>query len=285
MDTVAIFGVGLIGGSFAQALRKAGFAGKILGVSSEATLRRALELGVIDAAATPRKAAEEADLVYLAQPVLAILDTLAVINEWVRPDALVTDAGSTKLAIVRRATELLTKTQFLGGHPLAGKEKRGLDSADGDLFRGRTYVLTPVSDAGLATPRAHEFRSWLEQIGAIATILDAEEHDRTVALTSHLPQLASIGLGMLLCQKDCIDKGAFGPGLVDSTRLALSPYQVWADILATNAGSIDQALAEYIGVLETLRHDLTGPNMSEHFRSAAFLANRVRTTKSNSSGF
>ncbi len=285
MNTVAIFGVGLIGGSFARALRKAGFAGKILGVSSEATLRRALELGVIDAAASPQIAAEQADLVYLAQPVLVILDTLAALNEWVRSDALITDAGSTKLAIVQRATESLTNAQFLGGHPLAGKERRGLDSADGDLFRGRTYVLTPVSEADLATPRAREFQSWLERIGALTTILDAEEHDRVVALTSHLPQLASIGLGMLLAQKHCIEKGAFGPGLLDSTRLALSPYEVWADILATNAASIDQALSAYIGVLETLRHDLTEPKMGDHFRSAALLATEARSTKSNPSGF
>lgn len=279
MHSVAIFGVGLIGGSFALALRKAGFAGKILGVSSDATLRRALDLGVIDAAASPQTAAEEADLVYLAQPVLAILDILKPLNDWVRSDALITDAGSTKSAILQRAAVTLTKAQFLGGHPLAGKESRGLDSADADLFRGRTYVLTPVSEAALTTSCARELQDWLERIGATVTILNAEEHDRSVALTSHLPQLASVALAMLLGQTDSVEKGAFGPGLLDSTRLALSPYEVWADILATNTASIDQALSAYIGVLETLRRDLTGPQMSEHFRSAAILANQARAAK------
>lgn len=280
MNSVAIFGVGLIGGSFALALRKAGFTGKILGVSSEGTLRRALDLGVIDAAASAESAARQADLVYLAQPVLAILDTLAALNNWVRPEALVTDAGSTKLAIVRKAAESLTKAQFLGGHPLAGKESRGLEAADADLFQGRTYVLTPRADSDLGTHAVRQFKSWLERIGSVITVLGPEEHDRTVALTSHLPQLASIALSMLLAQKDCIGTGAFGPGLLDSTRLALSPYEVWADILATNSSSIDQALSEYIGVLEALRQDLTQPGMKEHFRSAAFLANRVRSAKS-----
>ncbi len=285
MNTIAIYGVGLIGGSFALALRKSGFAGRILGVSSPPTLTRALENHIIDEAASPKIAAQQADVLYLAQPVRVILDSLPELDKWVRPDALVTDAGSTKQAIVARAAESLTGAQFLGGHPLAGKESRGLDSADADLFRGRTYVLTPVSAGALATPRAREFLSWLKRMGAVPTIMDAEEHDRTVALTSHLPQLGSIALGMLLAQKDCVDQGAFGPGLLDSTRLALSPFEVWADILATNSGFIDQALTELISVLETLRHDLTKPEMSNHFATAALLANRVRGTKRNPSGF
>ncbi|MDQ6760959.1 MAG: prephenate dehydrogenase [Acidobacteriota bacterium] len=285
MNTIAIYGVGLIGGSFALALRKGGFAGRILGVSSPGTLTRALENRIIDEAASPESAAQQADVLYLAQPVRAILDSLPELNKWVRPDALITDAGSTKQAIVAQAAESLMGAQFLGGHPLAGKESRGLPSADADLFRGRTYVLTPASADALATPRAREFLSWLERIGAVPTIMDAEEHDRTVALTSHLPQLGSVALAMLLAQKNCVDQGAFGPGLLDSTRLALSPYEVWADILATNSGFIDQALTAFIAVLETLRHDLTKPEMSAHFGTAALLANRVRSTKPNPSGF
>ena len=276
MNSVAIFGVGLIGGSFALALRKAGFAGKILGVSSEATLRRALDAGIIDGAASPQTAAEEADLIYLSQPVLAILDSIPGLNDRVRPEAMITDAGSTKVAIVQRAVQSLTRAQFLGGHPLAGKESRGLASADADIFRGRTYVLTPQSPADLLTPQALAFRSWLDRIGAVTVIVDADEHDRTVALTSHLPQLASIALGMLLADRDAVAKGIFGPGLVDSTRLALSAYEIWADILATNAGAIDLVLADYIKALNVLRRDLQEPEMKEHFRSAAALAHHVR---------
>ena len=277
METVAIFGVGLIGGSFALALRKAGFAGTILGVSSEATLARAIKLQVIDAAASVQTAAQEADLLYLAQPVHAILSTLVELNQWVRPGALITDAGSTKQAIVQRAAESLTKTAFLGGHPLAGKENRGLAAAEADLFRGRPYVLTPTSADELKTPAAESFRDWLERIGAIPVILDAGEHDRTVAFTSHLPQMASTALGMLLSRKDYLANGVFGPALLDSTRLALSPYEIWADILETNAAWIHMALSEYIEALDALRRDLTAPEMAGHFESAAAVAERLRT--------
>lgn len=153
MNTVAIFGVGLIGGSFALALRSAGFRGRILGVSSPGTIRRALDLGVIDEGASAKAAAGAADLIYLAQPILRIIEILPEIDPWVNPEALVTDAGSTKGTIVERAGSI-SRCQFLGGHPMAGREKRGVESAEADLFRGRPYVLTPRSEAELETPKS-----------------------------------------------------------------------------------------------------------------------------------
>ncbi|MGI8743883.1 MAG: prephenate dehydrogenase [Bryobacteraceae bacterium] len=276
MNTVAIFGVGLIGGSFALALRKAGFAGTILGVGSESTLARAQQLHIIDAGASPRTAAQEADLLYLAQPVHAILTTIAELNAWVRPGALVTDAGSTKRVIMETAAKSLTRVQFLGGHPLAGKERRGADAADADLFEGRTYVLTPDSEAGLRTPAALEFQSWLKRIGSVPVVMSSAQHDSTVAVTSHLPQMASVALAMLLCQKDSVRDNVFGPALLDATRLALSPYDIWRDILATNTDAIDSALIGYIRQLETLRRDLGSAEMATHFRQAGALASRLR---------
>src|ERR1700680_2585482 len=121
MKTVAIFGVGLIGGSFALALREAGFSGRILGVSSAETLRRALDLRVIDAAAAAEEAAASADLIYLAQPILSIIEIFPELNAWVNPGALMPDAGSPKKAIVNRAAEAISRRQFLGGHPMAGR--------------------------------------------------------------------------------------------------------------------------------------------------------------------
>ena len=125
METIAIVGVGLIGGSFGLALKQAGFRGTILGVSSPAAVRAGLDRGAIDRGATLEEAAREADLLYLAQPIGRILDALHHLDPLVRPEALVTDAGSTKHAIVTAARRLLRRCQFLGGHPLAGKEKRG----------------------------------------------------------------------------------------------------------------------------------------------------------------
>lgn len=280
MQTVAIFGVGLIGGSFALALRKAGFSGTILGVGSESTLARAQQLRIIDSGAAPRVAAEESDLLYLAQPVAAILRAIPELNEWVRPEALVTDAGSTKQAIVETAAKSLTRAQFLGGHPLAGKERRGVEAADADLFQGRTYVLTPLGapdwEAELATPPAIEFQNWLKRIGCVLVVMPAAQHDATVAFTSHLPQLASIALANVLAQNGSIRAEVSGPALLEATRLALSPYEVWRDILATNAQAIDSALSGYIQQLEALRRDLRSPHMGDHFQTAALLARSLR---------
>src|SRR5579872_5627476 len=165
MNSVAIFGVGLIGGSFALALRKAGFQGQLLGVSSPSSIGKALELEVIDAGVSVREACQQADLLYLAQPISRIIEIFPELNRWVRPDALVTDAGSTKSAIVQ-AAEALTRCGFLGGHPLAGKESRGVESADAMLFEGRTYILTPNSAEDLETAPAQNLLHWIRQIGS-----------------------------------------------------------------------------------------------------------------------
>jgi prephenate dehydrogenase len=278
METVAIVGVGLIGGSFGLALKKAGFRGAILGVSSEATIRAALERGAIDRGAALDQAAREADLLYLAQPIGRILDTLHHLDPLVQPQALITDAGSTKHAIVTEARKLVRRCQFLGGHPLAGKEKRGVAEAEADLFRGRTYVLTPASPDELQTPAARGFVEWLGRIGAKPVVLGAAEHDRLVSFTSHLPQLASTALAATVADNLTApaDLQVAGPGLIDSTRLALSAYELWRDILATNTESIEQALTAYINELELLRENLRTRRAQDEFVRAAELAAGLR---------
>ena len=256
MNTVAIVGVGLIGGSFALALRKAGFNGKIIGVSSPATIEKALARGVIDEALPLAEAANAADLVYLSQPISRILATLDALET----DALVTDAGSTKAAICERARRL---KRFVGGHPMAGKESRGVEQADADLFRGRPYVLTS---------REPELEHWIERIGARLVFLDPVEHDRQVAFVSHLPQLLSTALASMLAGKENIA----GPAAADLTRLALSPYDIWRDIFATNAEPIDAALAAFSARLGELRAQLRGPEMERVFAEAASSARALR---------
>ena len=194
MRVVVIAGVGLIGGSFALALRKAGFDGRIVGVGSERTIQEALALGVIDQGAPLHEAAPRADLLILSHTISRILETIPILDELVKPGCLITDAGSTKGAIVDCARKHVRRAQFLGGHPMAGSEARGVGAASADLFRGRTWVLTPGNAEELATPAANEFRHWLSAIGAVEMILAPDEHDRVVALTSHLPQLASTAL-------------------------------------------------------------------------------------------
>jgi prephenate dehydrogenase len=279
MKSVAIVGTGLIGSSFGLALRQAGFDGPITGVSSPRAIADAIAAGAIDRGAPLAEAVAQADLVFLSQTIGRILDTIRHLDPLVRPDALVTDAGSTKCEIVDLARHNIVRCQFLGGHPMAGKEKRGAAEADPGLFRDRTWALTPDEPAEMATPGARDFRSWIERIGARIMILDAEEHDRVVALTSHLPQLASTALAATVAER----MGASprwrmaGPGLEDMTRLALGSYDLWRDILATNTEHIERALAVYIQKLEHMRENLRTRQLQEEFERGGAMAGRLRT--------
>lgn len=274
MKRVVIAGTGLIGSSFGLALRAAGFDGTIIGVSSPAAIADALAAGAIDRGAPLAEAVADADLIFLSQTIGRILDTVRHLDGLVKPGALVTDAGSTKCEIVDVARQSLTRCQFLGGHPMAGKESRGAASADAALFRGRTWVLTPDEPAELETAAAREFRHWLDKIGARVVVLDADEHDRVVSLTSHLPQLASTALGAAI--GDRADIAVAGSGLVDMTRLALSSYDLWRDILATNSEHIERALGIYIQELEHIRENLRTRQLQREFERGAELALRLR---------
>ncbi len=266
----------MIGASFGLALRSAGFDGEILGVSSPRAVDSAIDAGAIDRAAPLADAVGRADLIFLSSTIGRILDTVRHLDPLVRPEALVTDAGSTKCEIVDLARQTLRRCQFLGGHPMAGKETRGAVSADAGLFRGRTWVLTPDEPAELETPAAREFRGWLERIGANVETLDSDEHDRVVSLTSHLPQLASTALASVVGDVRRLEVS--GSGLLDMTRLAASSYDLWRDILATNSGHIERALADYIQKLEHMRENLRTRQLQQEFERGAALAARLRRT-------
>ena len=279
MQTIAIVGVGLIGGSFALAMRKAGFDGRILGVSSRRTLDEALDLGIVDEGLPMDQALPRADLVFLSQPIRRIVETLQGIDALVKGGGLVTDAGSTKAEIVATASRCLRRAQFLGGHPMAGKEKRGAAAADAELFAGRTWVITPRTSDELETEAARNFRCWVEKTGALIAVMDPAEHDRVVALTSHLPQLVSTeiaaALGTALNLPE--DARAAGPALIDLTRLALSPFDIWQDILATNTENVRRALELYIENLQRCKEMLSDADrMEREFQEAARVASLLR---------
>ena len=278
MEHVAIVGTGLIGASFGLALRSAGYKGPITGVSSQRAAADALSRGAIDRIAPLDVAIPQADLVFLSQTIGRILNTIRHIDPLLKPGALVTDAGSTKCEIVDLARQCITRAQFLGGHPMAGKETRGAAHAAGNLFRDRTWVLTPDDASELTTSAAGEFSKYLRRIGARIIILDADEHDRVVSLTSHLAQLASTALAATVGDQlgESPREQAAGPGLEDMTRLALGSYDIWRDILATNADHIDRALSVYIQKLEHLRENLRTRQIQEEFVRAAALASRIR---------
>lgn len=273
MRTVAIVGVGLIGGSFGLALRKAGFDGELIGVSSPRALAAGLEAGAIDRGGTFEEIGQSADLIYLSQPVDRILSTIPLLAEVAHANCLITDAGSTKTPIVDAAAAARLK-QFIGGHPIAGKEQRGVGAADADLFRKRPYVLTPVAED---TSRTSEFRSWLGRIGANVIDMSPGEHDATVALTSHLPQLLSSALAATLAKQDNrnLDQ-VFGQGLLDMTRLALSAPDVWGSILSTNSEAITNALDSFLSSLYDLRNSIGLPELESRFTVARGFAQKIR---------
>ena len=275
MNTVAVAGVGLIGGSFALALRKAGFAGEILGVSSPQTIEAAIAAGAINRGATLEEAAATADLLYLAQPVELILATLKRLGPIYRAGCLVTDAGSTKQAIVDQAGRSLPGGSFLGGHPMAGKESRGVAAADADLFAARPYVLTPVIQD--RTGQEPTFRSFLEAMGAQVLEMPAEIHDSTVAFTSHLPQLVSSALAATLAStsNSYIDQ-VFGTGLLDMTRLALSSPDLWLSILATNRTEVTVALDRFIDRMTHVRESLQTDNLESEFLAGNAFSAQLR---------
>lgn len=282
--TVTIVGVGLIGGSFALALRKAGFDGRILGVSRPATVETAVRLGVIDAGAPLDEALAQSDLVYLAQPILRILEQLPEIGRLARPGALVTDAGSTKRAIVDAARLAFAgrESDFLGGHPMAGKEGRGVEIAESDLFRGAVYALTPEPDRPADDPRVDELLDWIQRIEAKPLAISPDEHDRVTALTSHVPQLVSTALAAAVWEGLPSEArlAIAGGGLRDMTRLAGSSYAIWEGILRTNAESIAAGLRRVAGELERMSADPESAALEERFTTAQMLHKKLREFQS-----
>jgi prephenate dehydrogenase len=275
--TVAIVGTGLIGGSLGLALKHAGFPAQIRGHDHDDRLRLAGERGAIDVAAkSVAEALAGADLAVLATPIGATLDLLPQIARLSHPPKLITDTGSTKVRIIQTAQHSLgaAAEQFIGGHPMAGREVSGIEHADANLFRGTRWILTPLH--GRRTSQEHSLLlEIIEAVGARVLVLDGETHDRTVAFLSHLPQFLSTALACELHEEFLGDgEGAddlleaAGNGVRDMVRLAASPYQLWRDIVLTNTDAIDTALQRCQRTLEHLRMSLCTRDLQQMFEQA-----------------
>jgi prephenate dehydrogenase len=278
---VAIVGLGLVGGSWGLALKARGFQGRRVGCDRADVLKQALEAGLVDDGVDdPKAAVRDADLVILATPVGTILDLLPQLRAAVKPRALVTDVGSTKRLICRRGAEVYDgEALFLGGHPLAGKERSGVGSADATLFDGTRYALTPHSPDHLADARVKAFTELVEKIGAKVFITDPSSHDRAVAFLSHLPQLVSTGLASLIAEQgaeDFLPVELAASGFRDVTRLAESPYNVWRDICLTNIENIQSALESLIEKLEDMKRHLSDRELEREFKQALKLREKLR---------
>jgi len=265
---VGIVGLGLIGGSIALAARQIWPASLVIGVDNKDVLETAMRLHAIDVAADDPYVLAEADLVILAAPVKQNIELLISLDDNVTQPAVVTDVGSTKRAIVDAARGLPPKFTFIGGHPLGGAAKGGLENARPDLFTGRPWLLTPTTEGGDAIGKLSAF---VTALGAQPRIVDVATHDRLLAYLSHLPQLTASAL-MKVVGHAVGDLGLTlsGKGLADTTRLASSPPEIWRDIAATNADEIGPALDVLIAVLLDLRRDLPkGDRLADVFTEAA----------------
>lgn len=241
-ERLALIGCGLMGGSFALALRAAGLVQHVAGFSaSEATRAKALLLGVIDTACTSAaEAVQGADLVLVAVPVRATEATLRAIDPVLSANALVMDVGSTKGDVVAAACAALERNlaNFVPAHPIAGKEVAGIEHADADLYRQRQVILTPLpQNPAERVLKAHQV--W-QALGSRVIELSPEQHDASFAAVSHLPHLAAFALVNAVARQP---QGAqhlsmAGPGFRDFSRIAASDPSVWRDILLANRDEV-----------------------------------------------
>lgn len=259
--SLGIVGVGLIGGSIGMAARRAGWL--VLGVDSAEGLELAIERGAVDRAGSLDEV-RGADVVVLAAPVSRIPGLLA---ELAPTQALVTDVGSAKTAIVRGAAAAGIQS-FVGGHPMAGGRLAGVANASADLFRGARYFLTPTGDT---LPEAYARVTQLvrDDLGAVPTAIDPERHDLLVAALSHLPHLLAVALLRVTSAISPDALGFAGPSFRDLTRVGASNPGLWADILAENASAVRRVLESFTEALRRLEVDIADrPATEQHFAEA-----------------
>lgn len=277
---LSVIGCGLMGGSFALALKAAGLVQHVVGYArSPQTLARALTLGVIDAdAPSAALAAQGADLVLLAVPVAAMGDTLRAIRDQLSPQTLVMDVGSTKSNVVVAARGVLAERlpQFVPAHPIAGMERAGVEHASANLYRGSQVILTPIPETdSIWVARA---QSLWQALGARVRAMTPEAHDAAFAAVSHLPHLLAFAAVRALTQQAEAAHylGLAGPGFRDFTRIAGSDPDVWRDILLANAMHVRAQAQHFRAALDALESTLARGD-AQALRDMIADASRVRT--------
>lgn len=253
-STVAIIGLGLMGGSLALALRAQNACRRIIAITSNAATREQLVARrIADEASADLNSVSAADLIVLAAPVRAIIETLPRAGAIARDGAIILDLGSTKRDIVRAMEDLPARVQPIGAHPMCGKESSGFAAADAELYRGAVFILTPLARTA---PETLAFaQSFAETIGARPLVLDAERHDRIVAAISHLPFSISAALMTItldLARDDDLVWTLAASGFRDASRLAASDVTMMRDILLTNRDNVADALRVYTQHLNAL---------------------------------
>ena len=283
---VAILGLGLIGGSLGLALRQAGPEQvEVVGFARRAaTGALALQMGAVDRLAdTPQSAVLDADFVFLCTPVLQMLPMAETVLPAMKPGAVLTDVGSTKGWFVQKIFSLLPpRIHYIGGHPMAGRERSGMEAAQADLFRDKWFIFTPLPD----TPPElmQRLRQLIQLTGAKTAELDEQTHDRVTAVISHVPHVVAAGLVQLLRkQNDPVLTARFiGGGFRDTTRIASSDADMWADICMTNGENIAAELDATIALLaDVAKRIRTGDRQAVHefFTQAKQMRDALLTTE------
>ena len=272
---IVIFGVGLIGGSFALALRRASAVGEVVGFGrSETTLQQAMQLGILDRIGSDlADELGDADIVLLATPVGQMAELMARIAPHLGAHTLITDGGSTKSDVVAAARANLGDriAQFVPAHPVAGAEKSGAGAAQADLYQGKKVVLTPLPEnSSDAVARVRQ--AW-ELCGAVVSELTPEQHDAVFAAVSHLPHLLSFALVHDLARRDNRELllSFAASGFRDFTRIAASSPEMWRDICMANREALLDELGLYMEELGALHEALAEADadaLEQIFRTA-----------------
>jgi prephenate dehydrogenase len=253
--TIAIAGLGLIGGSIALALRERWSSCRVVGVDRRPVQAHALSSGAIDRAADNLADVGEVDLIILAAPVRQNVELLTQAGRSAGHSTIVTDVGGTKRDILQAAQALPRPGIFVGGHPIGGAERGGFAFARPSLFENRPWIFTPVETT--SSDALDRVSRLVQGFGARPVTIEAADHDRLMAFLSHLPQLTASALMQVSGTGATADGLSLaGRGLIDTTRLASSPASVWRDICAANADAVGEALDRLIEQLTLLRAGL-----------------------------
>ena len=277
LNKLVIIGVGLIGGSFALALRKAGLAKHIVGVGrSQQNMQCAVELGVIDEIATDMASAlYNADLVLLAMPVGQTAHIMAQIAPHLQANTIITDAGSTKQDVIvaaRHYLPLQNRHHFVPGHPIAGTEQSGVQAAQADLYCNKPVILTPLQETSIDA--IQQITQLWQACGAQVSLMPADEHDQMLAATSHLPHLLAFTLLNHLNHSTSSPENLLrfaGSGFRDFTRIASSSPEMWRDICLANHEALLKQIDAYqneLKLLQQLLKNNDGKSLEKAFSQA-----------------
>ncbi len=250
--TAAVIGTGLIGGSIGKALLAGRSYSKVIGIGrNRAKLRLALEEKAVSSWSTDYSALKEADLVIICTPVGHIENIFKLIGTHLKPGCIVTDAGSTKERIVKSSGMLPRGVFFVGSHPIAGSHKRGVQNADGKMFKGTLCIVT--TEKKTDHKALHSVITLWKRLGCRVLLMSPAEHDRTLALTSHVPHFTASALCLAVLNGDNQRERVLGKGFLDTTRVAAGNPELWCEIASANRKNIRDGIEAVISALRKIK--------------------------------